>query len=201
MSQEFLFLEGAEDFDIVDPEKATAVQVKATSANITLNSSSVTEAICHYWQLQQNHPEKRISFRFLTRSGIGIEKGQPFGPGVAGLELWRRCPRESEAIEKLRDFFLTSRDQALTVELQTFLSCVDAQQILEQLILPLTWETESDDIGYVEQAIQRKLILHGDKYGIPPEKSASVVNRLLKETLTTACRKDQGQRFLDRALF
>ena len=199
--EDFLFLEGAEDFDIVNQVQATAVQIKATSANITLHSTAVTEAICHYWQLQRNHPEKRIFFRFLTLSGIGIEKGQPFGSGVAGLELWRLCPREPEAIEKLREFFLTSEAQRIPAELQTFLSSAEPQQILDRLILPLTWETESEEMGYVEQAIQRKLILHGDKHGILPEKSVSVVNRLLKETFTTACRKDQVERFLDRSFF
>ncbi len=92
--EEVLFLEGAEDFDIVDQEKAIAVQVKDTARNITLRSPAVIDAINHYWQLQDTHKDKRICFRFLTRSGIGIEKGKPFGPGITGLNLWRCCSRD-----------------------------------------------------------------------------------------------------------
>lgn len=134
---------------------------------------------------------------FVTTSRIGIEKEQPFGPGVAGLTLWQRCSRESKAIDKLRNFLLA--DKRLPEDLNNFLSSADSKVILEQLILQIAWETGSYDAGYVEQAIERKLILHGEKYGIPPSKSTPVLNLLLKESLTTACRKDD--RFLDRALF
>jgi len=88
--KELLVLEGAEDFDIVDPEKATAVQVKDTKKNITLRSPAVIKSIANYWKLRNVTQGKQIYFRFLTRSSIGIEKDQPFGPGAAGLELWRR---------------------------------------------------------------------------------------------------------------
>jgi tetratricopeptide (TPR) repeat protein len=192
-----LFLEGVEDFDIVDPGKATTVQVKCTTANITLRSPAVIDAITHYWQLRNAYPDKAIFFRFLTSSQIGIEKGQPFGPGVAGLTLWQHCSRESETVDKLRNFLLGY--ERLPEDLSKFLSSADSKVILEQLMLPITWETSSRDAGYVEQAIERKLILHGEKYGIPPSKSASVVNRLLKQAITRACWK--AERFLDRALF
>ena len=42
---EALFLEGAEDFDIVSLNKSTATQVKRLSKNITLNSPEVIDAI------------------------------------------------------------------------------------------------------------------------------------------------------------
>lgn len=195
--EELLFLEGAEDFDIVGPEKATAVQVKDTAANITLRSSAVVDAIAHYWQLRSTHPEKTILFRFLTRSKVGIEKSEPFGEGIAGLALWEDCPKEPQAVGKLRDFLVA--DQRLPKDLREYLSSSKLQSVLEQLVLPIRWETGSRDAGFVEQAIERKLILHGDKYGIAPSKAAAVVNRLLKEVLNAVCRKDQ--RYLYRAAF
>jgi len=195
--EQFLALEGAEDFDILDPEKAIAVQVKHTSANITLRSQAVIDSINHYWKLRNAYPDKRVLFRFLTRSQIGIEKGQPFGSGIAGLDLWADCSRKRGEVSKLRDFLLS--EGRLERDLQEFLSVSDPEAILEHLVLPVTWETGSREAGYVEKAIERKLILHGEKNGVPPSKSASVVSRLLKEALTTACSKDE--RFLDRVLF
>ena len=76
---EILFLEGAEDFDTVSDDVATAVQVKSTEHNITLRSQEVTDAIDHYWELQANNPDSRVKLRLLTRSRIGTEQGNPFG--------------------------------------------------------------------------------------------------------------------------
>lgn len=195
--KEIIFLEGAEDFDIVDHEKGTAVQVKDTAANITLRTPAVINAIAHFWQLRNAHQDRAIRFKFLTRSQIGIEKEQPFGSGIAGLNLWNLSSIELGAVEKLRDFLL--KDERLPVDLQNFLSNSDSETILKQVILPITWETGSSDASYVEQAIERKLIVHGDRYRVPASRSATVVNRLLKEALNIATEK--SQRFLDRALF
>jgi tetratricopeptide (TPR) repeat protein len=195
--EEILFLEGAEDFDIVDTEKGTAVQVKDTTVNITLHTPAVINAIAHFWHLRNAHPDRVISFKFLTRSQIGIEKEQPFGIGIAGLNLWHLSSRELEAVEKLRGFLL--KEGRLPRDLHVFLSNSDSKTILKQVILPITWETGSSDASYVEQAIVRKLIIHGDRYRVPASRSASVVNRLLKEALNKATQK--SQRFLDRALF
>ncbi len=101
-----LYLEGAEDFDTVSRKLTEAVQVKATAENITLNSDNVFEAISHYWQIQEKHPDRIISFRFLTLSNIGLEAGSPFGQNVKGLELWQRCSEDAQALQKLRHFLL-----------------------------------------------------------------------------------------------
>jgi hypothetical protein len=49
---ETLFLEGAEDLDVVIGENAVTVQIKETarSRTLTLNSSDVVDAIAHFWE-------------------------------------------------------------------------------------------------------------------------------------------------------
>lgn len=194
---EFLVLEGAEDFDIVSPGSATVVQVKDTAPNITLRTTAVIEAITHFWQLRKAYPDRKICFRLLTRSRVGVERGHPFGSDIGGLELWQKCRRTTEHVDKLRTFLLSSKN--LPEDLQKFLLDSSTDEILQELILPIMWETGSRDASYVEEAVVRVLILHGEKNGIPPSRAETVVNRLLKEALTTACQKDR--RFLDRALF
>ena len=49
---EILYLEGAEDFDRISGDTATAVQVKDTKRPITLRSPEVKAAINNYWKLQ-----------------------------------------------------------------------------------------------------------------------------------------------------
>src|SRR5688500_12147307 len=87
-----LFLEGAEDFDLVSSGHAETVQVKDTAASgtVTLNSITVIKAIAHFWEHQINNPTHVVLFRFLTSSGRGMEQSNSFG-GVRGLDHWDRC--------------------------------------------------------------------------------------------------------------
>jgi tetratricopeptide (TPR) repeat protein/energy-coupling factor transporter ATP-binding protein EcfA2 len=195
-SAEVLFLEGAEDFDVVSLEKATAVQVKDTIGNITLRSDAVIDAINHFWQLRKAHPEKTIQFRFLTRSGIGLEKGHPFGASLAGLTLWEHCSREPENIDKLQQFLL--KTERLQKDIKEFLSGADRQTVFERLIKPIFWETHSRESSYVEEAIRRRLVLLGENFGVIPSEAEKVKSRLFKEALTTATKRDN--RVLDRVL-
>jgi len=88
---EELYLEKAEDFDVVGEGVAETTQVKDTSrsGSITLNSASVVEAISNFWAHQQKNPNYRILFRLLTTSPRGMEKASPFA-GLKGLDYWDR---------------------------------------------------------------------------------------------------------------
>lgn len=194
-----LYLEGAEDFDVIGPKEATAVQVKDTSENITLRSRSVTATITHYWQVRKAAPHRKVLFKLLTRSKVTVESGEPFDPNVAGLELWERCARGvgdcGALIRFLRD------EERLPEDLRQFIASADSALVIEELIRPITWQTQSQSGGYVEEAIKRKLEFHGDKFGVPPSEAIRVLNRLLKEAFETVCRKPETDRMLDRTLF
>jgi hypothetical protein len=75
---ELLFLEGAEDYDVVSSTSGTAVQVKATVGNITLRSEAVISALNSFWLIKNNHQDKQIWLRFITTSSITTEQGQRF---------------------------------------------------------------------------------------------------------------------------
>lgn len=45
---EVLFLEGAEDYDVIGPEGAKTVQVKSTQSSFTLRSKKILEAINNF---------------------------------------------------------------------------------------------------------------------------------------------------------
>lgn len=195
--KEMLFLEGAEDFDVISKQDATATQIKASSKNITLRSHDVVSAINHYWQLHSPQPERKIHFKFLTRGGIGKEKGSPFGKNIKGIELWKQCEREEERVGNIRDFLL--KDEQLSDSLRKYLENADPQAIQADLISNIDWVTGSGSIDQPRSWIEKKLILHGDKYKIPPEDSRLVVSRLYTEASQVATRKID--RYLDRAKF
>lgn len=194
-----LFVEGAEDFDVVSATSATASQIKDTKANVTLRSPAVIEAIGHFWQLQKGHPGTRLLFRFVTRSDVGVEQDNPFGKGVAGLDLWRRSANQPAAIRALSGFLVS--ESKLPSELIQFLKAGAPEDVYAKLIAPIVWETKSPHVEIVEEAVRRKLILHGESRvpPIPPSEASKVVSRLLKEVFSIATKKNN--RRLDFARF
>ena len=149
---ETLYLEGAEDFDRVSDEIATVAQVKDTQRKITLRSQEVNDAINQYWKLQANHPDLSMKFRFLTRSKIGKEQGNPFGEGQAGLHLWSHCSDDETAIKKISKFL--QNEGKISEAVDDFLKQAEPQEIYEQLIEPIAWETDSREASFVEKSIR-----------------------------------------------
>ena len=181
---EILYLEGAEDFDKVSGDAATATQVKHTRGNITLRSQQVIDGINNYWELRTNNPDRRVKFRLLTKSKIGKEQDTPLGMDKPGLEVWSRCFGDEAAIEKISNFLQT--DGKISEEVNDFLKASSPQEIYEQLIEPIAWETDSKSISYVEQSIREHLIHHGDRYSISPPDAEKVVASLITEAWRAA---------------
>ena len=101
---EILYLEGAEDFDRVGTSDAEAVQVYDTTRHVSLKTRKLLDAIKNYWRLYNEHTGAPVRLRFLSRALPTVEKGKPFGAGVAGLELWQRRYLSDEDIRLLTAF-------------------------------------------------------------------------------------------------
>lgn len=177
---DILYLEVAEDFDIESEGTFTATQVKHTQDPITLRSQQVIDAIKNYWELQTNNPDRRVKFRLLTKSQIGKEQGNPFETDKPGLEVWSRCSGDEAAIEKISKFLRTHGK--ISDEVNDFLKIASPQEIYEQLIEPITWDTDCKLSSFVEQSIREKLVYHGDRHGISPSKAKDIIEPLITET-------------------
>ena len=190
---ESLYLEGAEDFDIISPETITTVQVKDTQHNITLRSPEVNDAINHYWELRTNNRNLRVKFCFRTRSQRGVEQGNPFGKKQRGLDLWGDCSGDEETITKISDFLQS--EAKISQDVADFLKKAGPQQIYEQLIEPIAWETGSEEASSVKKSIREKVVLHGNRQPIPmPASDAKkIVDHLLEEALMVATQKDNRE--------
>ena len=190
---ETLYLEGVEDFDIVSDATATVVQVKDTRRNITLKSQEVTNAINHYWESRTNHPDLNVKFRFITRSKIGKEQSKIFAKDQKGLQLWSRCSGDAKTITKVSEFLQTQEE--ISNEVKNFLKQAEPQQIYEQLIEPITWETDSKDASSVERSISDKVLLVGKQYSIPipSHDTKKVVDFLLTKALTVATQRENRE--------
>ena len=185
---EVLYLEGAEDFDKVSGDDATATQVKHVQHSISLRSPDVIDAINNFWELQTNNSDRRVKYRFLTKSEISKEQGNPFGTDKSGIEVWRRCSGDEAAIKKISEFLQT--DRKISAEVNDFLKKASPQEIYEHLIEPIAWETDSKNINFVEQSIIEKLVYHGDRQGVSPSNAKKVFAPLVEEAWKIATRKE-----------
>jgi hypothetical protein len=171
--EELLFVEGAEDFDVVSPTSATVNQIKDAKAKITLRSPAAIAAISHFWKLQKDHPDTCVFFRFVTRSEIGVEQKNPFGNGVAGLDLWKKSANQPASVRMLSEFLISEAN--LPSDLIDFLKTATPEDLHAKVIAPIEWETKSPGVEIVEEAVRRKLILLGDSRvpPIPPSESSA----------------------------
>jgi hypothetical protein len=196
-SDDVLFVEGAEDFDVVSESEAVVNQVKATTANLTLRSPDVTQAIKNFWEVLEGNEGRELQYRFVSTSAAGTEKGSPFGANKPGLELWNNCTGKTEEIETLRSFLLN--EEVFDGALKTFVESAPADELFQRLIVRIRWDLAGPDSSAVEAAVERKLVNHGETVAISPLHAKRVASRLLRHVATVASAK--GARRLHRADF
>lgn len=184
---EFLFLEGAEDYDIVGPEGAKTVQVKSTQKSFTLRSKKIIEAINNFWEHKKNNPEKNLEYYFLTTAARGKEQNSPF-EGKKGLDYWESCEKPGFDLSPLRKFLLEQK--GLSGELREFINQSDDTKFRNYLVRKVKWLTGSRDSKSIEELVTKKVCYYGDKKGIPYTESEKVVPTLLYYVLNVLCRKD-----------
>jgi hypothetical protein len=187
---EVLYIEGAEDIDrigggkINETEIAEAKQIKSKSKNITLKSKDVADSIVNYWRYKEKN-DKKVFFRLVTTSSRGIESGEPFedenGDLVKGLDLWDNLRSEGDLSELVSEIenILDDIDSSSAQSLSLFIQKSSDDQIRNELLKRISWDTECRRIEEVKDRIKENLIRHGKDYSIPPSESVSAINDLL----------------------
>src|SRR5258706_13183953 len=129
---EALYVECAEDFDVVGAGCGFGVQIKNTAKPISLGSADARAAIVNYWKLRKRNPNvPRLHFRYLTRGAVTQERGKHFR-GASGIDTWRAAATgEESAIELVRDYLSTQL--ASEVELFQFLFSNSPEDLMYEL--------------------------------------------------------------------
>lgn len=182
-----LFLEGAEDIDLLGPNEAETVQVKETaeSGAVTLRSKDVIESLNHFWEHRLNNPQISITFRFLTTSERGFEQGNPFN-NTRGLDLWDSCKYPGTDVSAL----LLSLNN-LSKDLRAFITDSTEKDFREKLILPIEWDTANKTQTFIEEAVERKIVEYGNRVSnLSPSESKVVVPQLLRYVWDVVLKKD-----------
>ncbi len=187
-ADEVLFLEGAEDIDVLGLLKSETIQVKHTkkSRTVTLRSKDVLDAISNFWNHRENNPESNIELHFLTTAERGKEKHSPFGQ-TKGLDYWDSCKFTLNDTTPLRTF-LTDQD-VFPIQLQQFLKDSKKPEFRERFIEKIVWNTGNKPKEYLKDLIERNICHHGDKLGIFPSESKKVIPHLLAYVLEVICKE------------
>ena len=202
---ELLFLEGAEDFDHIAGDTATATQVRDTrgSGNITLRSKDTLQALNNFWSHRQRNLGRRIRFRYLTTSQVGLERGDPLGRGVPGIDLWKRAKeagnpdRQAEDLSALHAFL---RNQSgLSDDLRDFLHSCSPDDFLNKIVQPIDWDTAAGDATRIRGALRQRLTEFGAERHVPAPDAEMVMSALHEHVWMVAIQ--DGDRTLDRAGF
>jgi hypothetical protein len=187
---EVLFLEGAEDIDLLALGAAETIQVKETkeSGSVTLRSPAILDAVTHFWEHRKNNHNYRIKFRFLTTSVRGMEN-PPIINGVRGLDYWDQCKRPVTDIQPLRDFL--RQQNVFSQDLREFMTVSSDENFREQIIRCIEWDTGQGQQAWVEEQIERKIILHGvNVHSLQPSESQKVIPHLLRKVWDVVCQKE-----------
>jgi hypothetical protein len=184
---QILYIECAEDYDMVCDAGAVTVQVKNSPTNITLNSEDVRDAVANFWSLQRRNTGRRqISVRFLTRGAMGKEKQSKFG-AEKGLELWRKAAAGDANAGRLVAEHLLG--QAGPNDLIQFLRTASAEELREALFSRIEWAVEEPSVDAVKLSVSRLAINLGNQRSTPPSVSTRAVPAILER-----CRQAAGQK-------
>lgn len=200
-----LFLEAAEDFDVVGQGTAIAVQTKATAASITLRSDSVISSLVNFWRTRTGNPSMKVFFRLVTTSPPAIEEHSPFTSEGGGLEAWKLCGLRGDLslADRLRTFLCAdgsiSRRLGDEAGLLAFLKSTSPEVFLNELIRCVSFETDSSDSDVVSQSIKTSLHAFGERMRLRPNECDGALDRLFRVAAETAGKREH--RMLNRERF
>jgi hypothetical protein len=193
---EVIYLEGAEDFDIVKSDSAIAVQVKKHAASISLGTAKAHEALENFWTLSSKTPTRTILFHYLTTSSIATEKDVSFD-GLTGIDAWRAAQTNPELAANVAAYLRAKLSP--TSSLRAFLTTATPDAIQERLIRRFHWLTEQPDIEAVKRSVNDRICVLLSNKGHSVTLSSSVQKFLLSHFWEAVIKPSPTERCLTQA--
>ena len=192
---EFLFLEVAEDFSIVAKDALKAVQVKQTSARVTINSKGVIATIDSFVELQEQNPNLKVTLRYLTTSTIGKEKKSECRVGEAPtLAAWRFLAKAG-ALSDLRRALDKSK---LSRRSKDFVKSLDDEDLRERFLKRIHFDCGAPESSFLERHFTSRISsLLLDRGGVHSQAVNCAANILLT-LLKLSTNPNREERCVDR---
>jgi hypothetical protein len=193
---EAIYLEGAEDFDIVKSDIAITVQVKKHVASISLGVEKAHEALENFWTLSSKDPTRVILFHYLTTSSIATEQDGSFG-GLTGIGAWRAAQTNPELAAKVATYLGGKLPE--TSSLRAFLATSTPDDIQERLIRRFHWLTNQPDIETVKRSVDDRICVLLSNKGRPLSLSSNVQKYLESHFWEVVIKPSSTERYLTQA--
>lgn len=155
-ADEVIYLEGAEDFDIVKADSAITVQVKENAGSISLGNAKAHEALENFWTLSCKEPLRWIDFHYLTTSSIAMEQDASFN-GLKGIEAWSAAQTNPELAFKISEYL--KERLPIASALRAFLAAATPDAIQQRLIKRFYWLTSQPDIEVVKRSVDDRIAM------------------------------------------
>lgn len=161
-ADEVIYLEGAEDFDDIRPDRAIAVQVKRNVGSISLGNAKAHQALVNFWTLCGKESNRRVDFHYLTTSAIAKEQDGSFD-GLSGIEAWRVAQTRPDLAADLANYLAAKLDCG--TPLQAFLASAKPEIVQEQLIRRFHWLTDQPELDDVKRSVDNRIADFLDRKG------------------------------------
>lgn len=179
-ADEVIFVEGAEDIDIITSDGAIAGQIKLETERLSLNNQRSHEALENFWKLSARESTRRVDFHYITTASAARERDVPF-EGIAGLDAWRIAQTDAKMAVRIQTY-LTSK-LASDSALKAFLASATSEQVQEHLIRRVHWFLNQPGLAAVKQSVDDRLVVRLNQAKI----SLSYVTAVRDRLHTYAC--------------
>lgn len=164
-ADKIIYLEGAEDFDIVEADGAIAVQVKHNEASISLGTAKAKEALENFWELVTKEPTRQVDFHYLTTSSVANERDGIFGE-IKGLDAWKAACTNVDMAVKVASYIKSRLEEGSS--LRCFIESAGPDELQNRLFRRINWLTDQPGIDAVKQSVDDRIrvLLHHRKKSV-----------------------------------
>lgn len=153
-ADQIIYLEGAEDFDVVEADGAIAVQVKHNEASISLGTAKAKEALENFWELVTKEPARQVDFHYLTTSPVANERDGGFGE-INGLDAWSAACTNPDMAVTVANYIKPRLEEGSS--LRCFIESANPEELQNRLFRRINWLTDQPGIDAVKQSVDDRI--------------------------------------------
>jgi tetratricopeptide (TPR) repeat protein len=175
-----LYLEVAQDYAVATREALRGVQVKDTTANVTINSEDIRDVLDGFVDLVERNPGRKVHLRFLSTCAIGREqKREHRANGESSLIYWRRAAAGAE-ISPLREVL---KKVSLSDRARSFIDARDDVALRDEFLRRIQWDCGQSPIEVIQRELENGLLqYHVERFQAAARRdqlAAAVVQQIL----------------------
>ena len=103
-----------------------------------------------FWTLRRRIASRRVTYRYVTTSSVGKERGLAFPNNSPGLVHWRDAARPGSDLTAIRSALLTL---SLSGDLRSFVAAASDEELRDSLISSVHWDCGEANLEVVREQV------------------------------------------------